>query len=381
MQSRPASSKGPLVLFFTRYVALGTWEERGILGREVALYQEMAARGREVAFVTYGGAADLEYAPRLDGISVLPNERELPPRVYSQLVPLLHRRAIARAQVLKTNQVYGGIAALRAARLYRRPLVARCGFLWTEVSDAEDGAGSLRARFVENRERRLLRGADVVTVTTPRLGDRVHERHGVPRNRIVVIPNFVDTRRFAPAAEAPEPRSLVFVGRLSPEKNLEALLEALAGLDGTSLTVVGDGPLRADLEAHADRLGIDAQFVGPVAHERLPEILGRAEAFVLPSRYEGHPKAAIEAMACGLPLIGTDVPGIRDLVHDGETGVLCGTSASEIREAVERVLGDPGLRERLGRGARAAVEPLSLERTVDLEEEIIERAVRARAAA
>ena len=77
----------------------------------------------------------------------------------------------------------------------------------------------------------------------------------MPRDRIVVIPNFVDTRLFAPAAGPPDPRSLVFVGRLSPEKNLEALLEALAGLDGTSLTVVGDGPLRADLESRAGRLG------------------------------------------------------------------------------------------------------------------------------
>ena len=90
MRSRPASStastKGPLVLFFTRCVALSTWEERGILGREVALYREMAARGREVAFVTYGGASDLEYVPRLHGISVLPNERGLPLRAYGQLV-------------------------------------------------------------------------------------------------------------------------------------------------------------------------------------------------------------------------------------------------------------------------------------------------------
>ena len=192
-----------------------------------------------------------------------------------------------------------------------------------------------------------------------------------------MVPNFVDTRAFAPATDPPEPGSLAFVGRLSSEKNLHPLLEALSGLDGASLTLVGDGPLRSELESRAEALGVEARFLGRVSHKRLPAILTRSEAFVLPSLYEGHPKAAIEAMACGLPVIGTDVPGIRDLVRDGETGVLSGTGAEELRGAVERVLGDPGLRERLGREACAAAQELSLERIVDLEEEVLERAVRA----
>ena len=381
MRSRPASStpggKVPLVLFFTRFVSLATWEERGILDRELALYRELADRGRRIAFVTYGGRGEHRHEHRLNGIRVLANERGLPRRVYAQALPLLHARTLARAGVLKTNQVYGGIAALRAARLYRRPLVARCGFLWTEVADADHGPRDPRSRFVANRERLVLRGADVVTVTTERLAARVRDRHGVPADRIVVVPNFVDTRAFAPATDPPEPGSLAFVGRLSSEKNLHPLLEALSGLDGASLTLVGDGPLRSELESRAEALGVEARFLGRVSHKRLPAILTRSEAFVLPSLYEGHPKAAIEAMACGLPVIGTDVPGIRDLVRDGETGVLSGTGAEELRGAVERVLGDPGLRERLGREACAAAQELSLERIVDLEEEVLERAVRA----
>ena len=84
--------------------------------------------------------------------------------------------------MFKANQVYGGIAARRSARLHRRPLVARCGFLSTEAADAEDGPGSLRARFVENRERRLLRGADVVVVTSARLAERVRGATESPRS-------------------------------------------------------------------------------------------------------------------------------------------------------------------------------------------------------
>ena len=378
-RSRASSPTDPLVLFFTRGVSLATWDERGIFDREAALYRTLRERGREVAFVTYGGRDELGYADRLDGIRVLANERGLPARAYNQLLPLVHGRALAGAGVLKTNQVYGGIAALRAARLHRRPLVARCGFLWTEVADADDGPSSLRARVVADRERRLLRGADVVVVTTERLKERVRERHGVPAGRIVVIPNYVDTSRFAPPGNGARERgALAFVGRLAPEKNLGAVVEALGDLDGASLTVVGDGPLRAELERRAGEVGADVRFLGRVPNSELPEVLGRAEAFVLPSLYEGHPKAAVEAMACGLPVIGTDVLGVRDVVRDGETGVLCGTGAADLRGAIERVLGDAGLRERMGRAAHESVAELSLERIADRELEVLDRAAAAR---
>jgi glycosyltransferase involved in cell wall biosynthesis len=376
-RSSAGSAAESLVLFFTRGVSLSTWDERGILDREVALYRALAARVGPVAFVTYGDRGDLDFSDRLGSdISVLPNARGLPRRAYNQLLPLLHRGVLRRAGVLKTNQVYGGIAALRAARMYRRPLVARCGFLWSEVAAADHGPRSLRTRFVVDRERRLLRGADQVVVTTPRLKERVVERYAIPGERVAVIPNYVDTSLFAPPPDRPDPGSLVFVGRLSREKNLEALIEAVAGLDGVSLTIVGDGPLRGDLERWTRELGADVRFPGQVPHERLPELLAQASAFALPSFYEGHPKAAVEAMACGLPVVGTDVDGIRDLVRDGETGVLSGTSPSELRVSIERVLGDPALRERMGRAARDETAGVSLERVVELEVEVLERAAR-----
>ena len=362
--SSRASRNEPLALFFTRGVSLGTWDERGILDRELAVYRELAARGRPVTFVTYGDAADLRYRERLGGIRVLANERGLPLRAYWQLLPLLHARALAGAGVFKANQVYGGIAARRSARLHRRPLVARCGFLWTEAADAEDGPGSLRARFVENRERRLVRGADVVVVTSARLAARVRGRHGVPAKRIVVIPNFVDVRRFQPARRRRARARSCSSGGSRVRRTSRRWSRRWPG--STALRSRSWATVRcAPGSSGAEQLGANARFLGKVQHEELPAILAEAEAFALPSLYEGHPKAAIEAMACGLPVIGTDVPGIRDLVRDGESGVLSGTSAAELRAAIETGLGDPALRRRLGQGARAAVEPLSLERTVE----------------
>ena len=172
---------------------------------------------------------------------------------------------------MKTNQVLGGFAAMRAARRHRTPLVARAGFLWSEVADQDHGPTSVRARSVALREGRLFRGAQAVAVTTERLKGTVAERHGVERDRIHVVPNYVETDRFkATDGAAREPGALLFAGRLAPEKNLSALLEALAGLDGVSLTLAGDGPQRAQLEREAADRGVDARFLGRVPHARCP---------------------------------------------------------------------------------------------------------------
>ena len=165
----------------------------------------------------------------------------------------------------------------------------------------------------------------------------------------MTIGNYVDVDRFRPIPEIKrQVGRLMFVGRLEDQKNPSLLLDALVGLDGVKLTVVGDGPLRPSLEEQARRLKLCVEFRGTVDHVILPELLNRSEAFVLPSRYEGTPKALLEAMACGVPVIATRSPGITGVVAHDQNGYLCGISVPEIRAAIRTVLRDITLRERLG---------------------------------
>jgi glycosyltransferase involved in cell wall biosynthesis len=159
------------------------------------------------------------------------------------------------------------------------------------------------------------------------------------------------------------------VGRLAEQKNLGALIEAAAGLEGVSLRLIGDGPLWESLQAQAEAAGLPVEFTGRVPHEEVPRLLAECQVFVLPSLYEGHPKALIEAMACGLPVVGTPVDGTREVLRDGQNGLLAAdTSAPALRAALAHPLADANLRERLGRAARDyAVENCALERVLDTE--------------
>ena len=110
-----------------------------------------------------------------------------------------------------------------------------------------------------------------------------------------------------------------------------------------------------------------------MANHELPDILNNADLYVHPSLYEGHPKALLEAMACGLPVVATDVPGTREVISHGETGFLCGTSASEIRQALVEVLDNQELRARMGANAAKFVQKnASLDHVLELEIGLLE---------
>jgi glycosyltransferase involved in cell wall biosynthesis len=177
---------------------------------------------------------------------------------------------------------------------------------------------------------------------------------------IRMIPNGVDAARFTPAEELSRegPVRLVFVGRLVRQKGLDVLLEALARLPGEACfeaTIIGDGPLRADLAAMAARLGLAAKvrFAGWVSRADMPETLRHADAFVFPSRDEGMPNAVLEAMASGLAVAATRIAGNEELVEEGRTGFLVPPDdAAALAAVIARLVADRNLCWRLGQAGR-----------------------------
>ena len=158
------------------------------------------------------------------------------------------------------------------------------------------------------------------------------------------IPNGVEIPAEV-GAEA-DPPEVLFVGRLAPEKGIRELATAARGLN---LIVAGDGPLRSLVP---DALGF-------VPHAEVERLLARAAVVVLPSHREGLPMVLLEAMAHGRAVVATPVGGIPSLVDDGVTGLLVPPgNPKALREAIERLLGDPPLRRRLGGAARERVREL-----------------------
>lgn len=182
---------------------------------------------------------------------------------------------------------------------------------------------------------------------------------GVPRDRLVRLPYFLPMERFVPAADRGE--YLVYAGRLSREKGVATLLEAHARLPEPRLPlrILGDGPLRAELERRAGRLGAgDVSFEGHKELAELTAIVGRARFVVVPSEwYENYPYAILEAFALARPVIGTRIGGIPELVRDGETGrCVPPGDVGAMADAIAGLGGAPAQADAMGKRAREWVE-------------------------
>jgi glycosyltransferase involved in cell wall biosynthesis len=274
------------------------------------------------------------------------------PWLYTLRLPLRHRRALAACSVLRVFQVTGAIPAIVARRSFGVPFVTTYGFRYSAL--ARTPFTRLLRRIVEAA---ALRTADAVIVTTPALEAYVRGRR--PRGRVTLLPNGVDTALFRPAPRpARPPGEVLYVGRLSVEKNLETLIEAAARVSRAAvrLTLVGDGPARAALEGRARALDVPLRIRPFVPHAEVPAVMAQADAFVLASFTEGHPKVLLEAMACGVPCVASDCEGNRSLVSEGRTGLLFDPRRpDELAAQLERVLTDPGLAAGLATAAHEMV--------------------------
>jgi len=195
--------------------------------------------------------------------------------------------------------------------------------------------------------------SQLMTVAPPESWDRLH-----------VVHCGVDTGRFVSRRTDDHggPLRIVCVGRLVPEKGQALLLEAIARLRAAGLdlqiTIIGDGPTHASLEAMARSLDLSdrIQFRGAVAHDEVEAELRRSDIFCLPSFAEGVPIVLMEAMAMELPVVASHVMGIPELVRDRVDGYLVRPgSVDDLTAALKELAGDERLRLNVGRAAREGV--------------------------
>lgn len=288
---------------------------------------------------------------------------QVPPRVSLLYPPQIPGARVGQWSVLRhalTHDVLVAALELRtsfyvhfAAQLLRKPAI-----LWVRIAFGEYAA------TMSERNRRLSRRAyrDIPNVVFVAEGARrsLAQWLGGEGSRWRTIHNLFDRSGYpAPASIAPQTSPtaplLLGIGRLEARKGFDRLIDAFAqvvaaGRDAR-LVILGEGPMRGALEAQVRQLGLGDRIELPGFTPDPLSWMARATAYVLSSRNEGLPGTILEAMACGAPVIATDCPsGPREMLQDGEVGLLVPVDdPPALREAMLRVLDDPGLRQRLSR--------------------------------
>lgn len=273
--------------------------------------------------------------------------------------------------VIAASEIWGGLAGLVIRARQRVPLVMH---LQGETLHPPAGYGHVAKRAALGALTRwLCRRADLVRCASHHL-KRSAVSAGIPEGKLRVVGTRVDSEVFDPdvwrvhretarAGRGWEHRVVVgYVGGLHPVKRVDVFLEAVARaqqvLREIQAVVIGAGPEELALRGLAIDLGIGdiVDFVGRVEHSKVPSYLACLDLFAFPSMSEGMPRAVLEAMAMGLPVVTTDIPAHREVIEHGRTGVLVAPGCAEdLAAALIELAGDQRRRAVLGRAAREDV--------------------------
>ena len=242
-----------------------------------------------------------------------------------------------------------------------------------QYGEGEASTVSLSSQRIEH-EGHIAASVDQIIVSTEHEREQLHNLYGLPYGRLSIIPCGVDLQAFSPGSTAQRLRAreqiapgntpmLLFVGRLDPIKGLDLLLDSVALMRTPArLTIVGGNPAGDPeverLRARAVELGLEEQvfFPGAVPQPELCRYYRAADALVVASRYESFGLAAVEALACGTPVVAAQVGGLPSIVRDGENGLLVRWRCPEyFAERLDGIFSDPATLARMRVHARPSV--------------------------
>ncbi|HEY8470489.1 MAG TPA: N-acetyl-alpha-D-glucosaminyl L-malate synthase BshA [Longimicrobiales bacterium] len=355
----------------------------GVVGTELGL--ELARRGHEVHFITYAQPFRLPYFVE----RVYYHEVEVPsyplfdyPPYSLALAAAMHGTAVRRRlDVLHVHYAVPHATSAWIAREMLRPTEIR---VITTLHGTDITLVGQDPSFHSITRFSILR-SDAVTAVSEYLRRETVRRFDIPAESIEVIPNFVDLERYRRDLEgchrsqlAPEGEKIVIhISNFRPVKRVDDVVRAFARASRrvpARLVLVGDGPTRGLAQQVAEEEGVAARVTFLGKQSSVAELLACADVLLLPSESEAFGLVALEAMACGVPVVATAVGGIPELVPDGEAGFLVPLGdVDAMADAVVALLTDPARWQAASTAAREVATRFSADRIVPRYEALYRR--------
>lgn len=276
-------------------------------------------------------------------VTVLSNKYKLHRYLYGILMPFVYRNELQSCNVIRAYHLSGTFPAIISKVFLNKPFIFNYGYDYKKFALIEKKYLQYAMLFVLQPLAILL--ATKIFVAS-------YENLKISKKSIY-LPNGVNLKIFTPKKNKNLPKRvrLLSVGRLENQKNYPMLLESILGLN-VDVTIVGTGQLKLQLLQRAKKMGIILKIIDKVPHNQMPYIYKKADIFVMSSLTEGNPKALLEALASGLPSVGTQVSGIKEILINGENGLLANIRSSDIRKKVLELINNKKLRDKLSKNAR-----------------------------
>ena len=295
---------------------------------------------------------------------LLDNKYSIHRFLYCFLIPFIYRQIIKQIDIFRVTQMTGTIPAIIIKFLYGKPFIFTYGYDYKAFSKLE--GQNIRLFLTSILEYISFYFAKAVIVTNQSMQNYLSNKY--PKSKLIYLPNGVDVTQFKPLnahkslftnrpASLTEKQSsitILYVGRLERQKNIYSLIKALSlwrKRYKIRLIMIGDGSLKNGILKAVKKFKLSYTIKSHIPFDQMPVIYQNADIFILPSLLEGQPKALLEAMACGLPCIATDLPGIKEFINNKEL-LIVKNDYLNLSKAIELLINNPTLRIKLGINAR-----------------------------
>lgn len=364
-----------LLVLFSSSVSLKLWKNTGLYDREIGYYNKLKEKFMSITFLTYDYQINdlLKTNDELNEFQFLYNKNQLKQKIFGILSPFFYRSEIKKIDIVKSNQISGSWVGIIIKLFYKKKLIIRSGYIPTKNLLYSNNSLNkfLKILLWSFLEFFSFIFADLIFVASNTDKEYITKKYSLYKKPIYVINTPIDTQKFIIKKNIPSNRKILYIGRLSKEKNVNHIIEACSGISNCELVIVGDGNEKENLVKLSNSVNI--KFLGLISNYKLPEIINNSRVLVLPSSFEGTPKVLLEAMSCGIPVIASKIPGIEEIIVHNETGLLFTLGdIVGLRKCINRILSDQNLYDKLSLGGRKLIETkYSIDKTVDKEYNIL----------
>lgn len=268
--------------------------------------------------------------------------------LYSILLPFLNFREIVKCDVFRVYHLSGTVPAIITRLFYGKPFIFNWAYNYEIFANTE-------GKIIQEYFYKFLKPFAVLFSTKIFAANKVIIK-SLPGKKTVYLPNGTDASFFKPIPYKRNLRrkTILSVGRLEKQKNYENLISAMEEINA-DLRIIGQGSLQARLQKLAKEKNVKLKIIGKVKNSFMPNFYNQADFFVLPSLIEGHPKVLLEAMSCGLPVIGSKVEGITDIIRHNQNGILVNTNVNSLKAVIKWCIANPNRLKKFRLNARRTV--------------------------
>lgn len=327
-----------IALIFSYNTSIETWKKNGSFTREITPFVKMSKNKKySYKFYTYDLSKKKNLKFKNNKIEIYPIYTKLPfyknkylRFILSFIYPFFVKKEFLDVDIIKTNQMWGSWVGVILKFILNKPLIIRCGY---EIYRNEIilNKSLLRKIFLNIVSKICYNYADSILVTTKSIKSFIIQNFKINKKKIFIQNNWIDSTKFYLLPKKKKLNS-IFVGRLSEEKNLIDLIKIIKKIN-IPLSIYGEGPQKNILKNMiGKKFKNKISIKGNIQNNKLPSIYNKHNVFFLNSKAEGQPKSLLEAMSCGLIVIGKNSSGINEIIKHKKNGFLLNRNYSNLND-------------------------------------------------